>query len=104
MRRLAGVLPVLLALLLAPRAQAQFWRQRDHGATPTGVTPLALEDVRVEEKLGASIPKDDPFTDWRGQPFTLARAFDGKKPVVLALVYYDCPMLCGLILTGLARA
>lgn len=104
MRRLAGVLPVLLALLLAPRAQAQFWRQRDHGATPTGVTPLALEDVRVEEKLGASIPKDDPFTDWRGQPFTLARAFDGKKPVVLALVYYDCPMLCGLILTGLAKS
>ena len=34
----------------------------------------------------------------------LGAAFDGTKPVVLALVYYDCPMLCGLILSGMAKA
>jgi len=65
---------------------------------------VALDQVRIDEKLGAPLPLDTAFTDWRGRPFTLRQAFDGHKPVVLALVYYDCPMLCGLILTGLAQS
>jgi protein SCO1/2 len=96
---------VLAALAAATPARAQFWRQREHAAgPPADVKPLALEDVRVDEKLGAPVPLDTAFTDWRGRPFTLRQAFDGKKPVVLALVYYDCPMLCGLILSGLSTA
>jgi protein SCO1/2 len=42
--------------------------------------------------------------DGSGRPFRFGGAFDGRHPVVLALVYYDCPMLCGLILSGLAKA
>jgi protein SCO1 len=103
--RLAGGLLALAALAAAAPAHAQFWRQRDHGAAPPAdVKPVALEEVRVEERLGAQLPLDDPFTDWRGRPFTLRQALDGKRPVVVALVYYDCPMLCGLILTGLAKS
>ncbi len=98
-----GALLALASLLLAGPAGAQFWRQREHAAPPADVKPVALEEVRVEEKLGAQLPLDDPFTDWRGRPFTLRQALDGRKPLVVAMVYYDCPMLCGLILTGLAK-
>jgi protein SCO1/2 len=68
------------------------------------VATVPLQQVRIEEKLGAALPLDATFTDWRGRPFTLRDAFDGRRPVVVALVYYDCPMLCGLVLNGMARA
>ncbi|ACG72086.1 SCO1/SenC family protein [Anaeromyxobacter sp. K] len=102
----AGLALAAAAALAAPApAAAQFWRQREGGAGPSpDVPPVALEDVRVEEKLGAAVPLDVSFTDWKGQPFSLRQAFDGKKPVVVALVYYDCPMLCGLILSGMGKA
>jgi protein SCO1 len=104
-RRAVGVALALAALAAASPARAQFWRQREHPTgPPAGVTPVALEDVRVEERLGAAVPQDAVLTDWRGRPYRLGQAFDGRKPVVLALVYYDCPMLCGLMLSGLAKA
>ena len=101
-------LPALVAcaalVLAAGPARAQFWRQRDHaGGPPPGVAPVALDDVRVDERLDARVPLETPFTDWAGRPYVLGQAFDGRRPVVLALVYYDCPMLCGLILSGLAK-
>jgi protein SCO1/2 len=93
------------AVLAATPARAQFWRSKGGGAPPpSDVAPLALEDVRIDEQLGAALPLDTSFVDWRGRPFALREAFDGKKPVVVALVYYDCPMLCGLILSGMAKA
>jgi protein SCO1/2 len=65
---------------------------------------VGLEDVRIEEKLGGPLPLDARLVDGSGRPYPLRQAFDGKHPVVLALVYYDCPMLCGLILSGMAKA
>ena len=65
---------------------------------------MPLQEVRIEEKLGQALPLDAAFTDWRGRPMTLRQAFDGRRPVVLAMVYYDCPMLCGLMLSGMAKA
>ncbi len=99
--RLAAL--ALAGLVLAAPAWGQFERQ-DLPAGPPDVKPVQLEEVKIEEQLDAALPLDTTFTDWRGQPFTLRQAFDGKKPVVLALVYYDCPMLCGLILTGMAKS
>jgi len=94
------------ALGWAAPAHAQFWRAKDRGggALPTDVKPLALEEVRIEEKLGAQLPLDEALLDGAGRPFTLRGAFDGKRPVLLALVYYECPMLCGLILSGMAKS
>jgi protein SCO1 len=101
----AAALAVLVALAAPRPATAQFWRSKEQLAgPPPSVTPVALEEVRVEERLGAALPLDDPFTDWRGRPFTLRQALDGRRPVVLALVYYDCPMLCGLMLAGLGKS
>jgi protein SCO1 len=93
----------LAAVLWAPRAEA-FGKDKHADAPVILQPPVALEEVRVEERLGGQIPLDARFTDWQGRPYRLGQAFDGKRPVVLALVYYDCPMLCGLILSGLSKA
>ena len=103
-RRAAGL--ALAAALLAPAtpARAQFWRSKMGDSGPSDVAPAVLEDVRIEEKLGNRLPLDVLLEDGSGRPFRLGQAFDGRRPVVLALVYYDCPMLCGLILSGMAKA
>jgi protein SCO1/2 len=95
---------VLGALAAALPAGAQFWTRPDPRASPTDVAPPVLQEVRIDERLGNAVPLEVDFVDAGGKPFRLARAFDGKKPVVLALVYYDCPMMCGLILSGVAKA
>jgi protein SCO1/2 len=101
--RLALAAAALLAAALP--AQAQFWRHKEQGnLPPSDVKPLALEEVRIDEQLGAQVPLDVDLVDGQGRPFRLRDAFDGRRPVVLSLVYYDCPMLCGLILSGAARA
>jgi protein SCO1/2 len=94
----------LLVFAAAQPARAQFWTRPDPGGPATDVPPAVLEDVRIEEKLGNPVPLDAEFVDGAGKPFRLGSAFDGTRPVVLALVYYDCPMLCGLILSGAAKA
>jgi len=102
-----AVLPalVLAAFGGAPPAQAQFWTRPDAGPQQASdVPPAVLQDVRIEERLGNRVPLDLQLVDGSGAPFAFRSVFDGKKPVVLALVYYDCPMLCGLILSGMAKA
>jgi protein SCO1/2 len=93
-----------LALGVASPATAQFWTRPAPGGVPTDVAPKVLEDVRIEEKLGNAVPRDVPLVGADGLPWKLEQAFDGTRPVLLALVYYDCPMLCGLILSGMAKA
>ncbi len=58
-----------------------------------------LKDVDVIQKLGNQVPLDAPFVDENGKDVTL-RDYFGKRPVVLALVYYECPMLCTQVLNG----
>jgi protein SCO1 len=70
---------------------------------PASETPSVLRDVGFDQKLGATVPLDIPLRDESGAAVRL-RAFFGKKPVVLNLVYYDCPMLCNVSMTGLASA
>ena len=72
------------------------------GRVSTGL-PTALRDVRIEQKLNQQLPLDLVFRDESGQPVKLGQYF-GKKPVVLALVYYDCPMLCTQILNGMVTS
>jgi len=54
-------------------------------------------------KLGATLPLDAHFTDHEGHDVALRDCL-GERPVVLALVYYRCPMLCGLVLEGMVQA
>lgn len=81
---------LFLASAALLRAQATFGR------------PLLLRHVGIEQKMGAQLPLDVPFTDDEGHPVTL-RQYTGK-PIVLTLVYYTCPSLCDLVLNGLVRS
>jgi protein SCO1 len=62
--------------------------------------PAALRDVVIEQKLNAQVPPDLVFRDESGRSIKLGDYF-GSKPIILALVYYDCPMLCTQVLNGL---
>ena len=62
--------------------------------------PSALSDVGIEQKLGEQIPLDAEFKDENGKLIKLSELF-GKRPVILAMVYYECPMLCNEVLNGL---
>ncbi|MFA6240853.1 MAG: SCO family protein [Candidatus Hydrogenedentales bacterium] len=63
----------------------------------------APPDVGIDQKLGAQVPLDLTFTDESGKTVKLADLMNGK-PVVLSLVYYECPMLCGEVLQGMLAA
>jgi protein SCO1/2 len=62
-----------------------------------------LKEVRIEQKLNEQLPLDLIFRDESGQQVKLGQYF-GKKPVVLAFVYYDCPMLCTQVLNGMVTS
>lgn len=63
--------------------------------------PAELQGVELVEKRDQPLPLDTPFMDADGRPVKLREFFDGKRPVILTLNYFRCPMLCGLQLTGL---
>jgi protein SCO1/2 len=62
-----------------------------------------LAGIDVRQRLGEALPLDAVFTDESGARVELGDYF-GDRPVVLALVYYECPMLCTLVLNGLVKA
>ena len=68
-----------------------------------GVRPELLKDVGIDQKLNDAIPLGLAFRDENGSTAKLSEFF-GQKPVVLALVYYNCPMLCTQVLNGLDRS
>ena len=95
------LLPLAFCLLCcAGTAQAQY------GSAPVRDVPPAssneaLKKVNIEQRLGAQVPLDATFKDESGQSVKLGDYFKGERPVVLTLVYYECPMLCNQVLNGL---
>ncbi|MBA2355518.1 MAG: SCO family protein [Acidobacteria bacterium] len=94
----------LLAALLAVTAgvcpaAAQGQVQIEPGI-PVDQTPAALTGVGYAQRLGAQVPADLTFVDETGAAVRLGDYF-GMRPVVLALAYYECPMLCTQVLTGM---
>ncbi len=63
-----------------------------------------LRDIDVIEMRGDTIPFDIQLTDDKGRQQTLGDYFHQDKPVVLVMAYYTCPMLCNLVLNGLAES
>jgi len=70
---------------------------------PANVRPPGLKNVGIEQHLDEQIPPELTFRDETGRSVRLGDYF-GKKPVILNLVYYQCPMLCGEVLSGLESA
>jgi protein SCO1/2 len=71
-------------------------------SSPNNV-PSILRDVGIDQKLNNQIPLDLVFRDETGSAVRLGQYF-GQKPVILVLAYYDCPMLCTLVLNGLLHS
>lgn len=67
------------------------------------VIPNQLQEVGIDQKLDEQVPLDLQFLDESGDPVPLSQFF-GRKPVLLTLVYYECPMLCTMVLNGVVRS
>lgn len=70
---------------------------------PKNTKPGVLSQVGIQQNLNGQLPLDAVFTDSTGKQVKLGDYF-GEKPVILALVYYKCPMLCSEEMEGLASA
>ena len=86
-----------------PGPSSPLYGARPETGNPSTGLPTALRDVRIEQKLDQQLPLDLVFRDEAGQEVKLGQYF-GKKPVVLAFVYYDCPMLCTQVLNGMVTS
>ncbi len=61
-----------------------------------------LKKIGIDQKLNGQVPLDLEFRDEEGNTVRLGDYF-GNKPVILSLVYFECPMLCTLVLNGLEK-
>jgi protein SCO1/2 len=92
-RALRVLLSILLAgALVTPSAVAQ-----------VNVTPKELEEVRVQEHLGAELPHALVFDRHDGARVSLGSALRGTKPTILVFAYHRCPMLCSFVIDGLLK-
>lgn len=96
---------VIFVVLLTASARAQF-------SAPLSVPPPGkaaseqlpvLKDAGLDQKLNNQVPLDLPFVDENGRDVVL-RDYFGARLVVLVLAYYNCPMLCSLVLNGAVAA
>ena len=86
-----------------PGPSSPLYGARPASGNPSTGLPPALQEVRIEQKLDQQLPLDLVFRDENAQEVKLGQYF-GHKPVVLAFVYYDCPMLCTQILNGMVTS
>jgi protein SCO1 len=89
----------VLALLLA--ANASFAQPKPAPGITDLSVPKELTGIEIDDKPGAKIPTDIRARDSQGREVRISDYFDGEHPVILALAYYECPMLCTLVLNGL---
>ena len=112
-RRRARVCVVLFAFFIlhfafASGASAQapnfFTGFSDPAGPPSTLKPEQLKDVTFKQRLNEQLPLEASFKDEYGRPVTLGKYFNNDKPVIVAFVYYSCPMLCTQVLNGLSSS
>ena len=96
-------LVLLVLVVAAASAPGQSMAPPPGQIVAANETPGALKGIGIDQRLNEILPLSLPFRDEVGRSVTLGDAF-GKRPVVLALVYYNCPMLCTQVLNGLVAA
>src|SRR6266404_682881 len=97
MNCIRSILVIVTLLVLSVAASAQ--TIPDNVGKPSSGLPAQLQNVGFEPQLNAQLPLDLNFRDESGRAVQL-REYFGRKPVVLALVYYGCPMLCNQVEMG----
>lgn len=102
--RIAACLGLLLfAICSAAPAQVSDYGQKQMGDPASDHLPSVLGKVSITQKLNTQVPLDETFRDETGKTVKLGEYF-GRRPVILALVYYRCPILCSEELEGLVGA
>jgi protein SCO1/2 len=97
------VLPAACCLLLSAfcvPALAQY-AQPPQGGFASQRPPDALKNIGIEQRLNNQLPLATTFKDEAGNVVRLGDYFGKARPVVVTLVYYNCPMLCNQVLNGL---
>ena len=102
-RRSTSRLAALTAVVSCAGASRRSVRPRPTAGDPTSARPGLLSKIHIDQQLDRQLPLDLPFIDESGKQVRLGDYF-GKRPVILALVYYECPMLCTQVLNGLVTA
>lgn len=100
------LLPFSFCFYFCLPVHAQGWAQTPPplaSEDPSSGKVRMLDNVGIDQRLGEQLPLDVTFRDENGTSVRLGDYF-GKKPVVLTLVYYSCPMLCNQVLNGLTSA
>lgn len=105
MKSLIAVLALGLTLTgtQPPRFSTARPGSSEEPGVPAATLPEVLGKIGIDQKLDAQVPLDLAFRDETGRAVKLADYF-GSKPVVLTLVYYECPMLCTQVLNGTVGA
>jgi protein SCO1/2 len=103
MRHFFCAVCLLAAILSASVSSAQTPSGLSEPGDPTASRPGILAKIAIDQQIGRQLPLDLPFVDDAGRTVTLGDYF-GKRPVILALVYYECPMLCTQVLNGLVAS
>lgn len=98
-----GLVRIVIAMLVTACALSiwsqPLFAQLSDPMQSVGVRPDLLKDVGVDQKLGEQVPLSLTFRDETGKTVQLSQYF-GEKPVILSLVYFNCPMLCTQVLNG----
>jgi protein SCO1 len=95
-----GLAVALLLAALPSRAQMA----PDNLGQPSNGMPQILQGVAFRPELNAQMPLDTPFRDEAGKSVRLGDYFHAQKPVVVAFVYYGCPMMCTQLEQGVVGA
>jgi|ERR1700722_3440797 protein SCO1 len=92
---------IFVISLVIPASAQQYSAEKPVG-TAAQSTPAYLQKAGISQNLGNQLPLGDHFTDSSGSSVTLGTYFT-HRPVVMALVYYKCAMLCPQVLSGLSK-
>ncbi|HEY1731782.1 MAG TPA: SCO family protein [Terriglobales bacterium] len=85
-------------------AQAPSSFMDEKSGTASQVNPPEFKDIGIDQRLNQQLPLNLQFKDETGKTVRLGDYFESGRPVILNLVYYSCPMLCGEELAGEASA
>ncbi|HEY2498066.1 MAG TPA: SCO family protein [Candidatus Angelobacter sp.] len=107
MKHSSTIRNVIAAVILMACSSALGWSQAapklQPGDSIPNQKPSILDQVGLDQRLNQQVPLDLAFNDENGQAIQLQQYF-GQKPVILMLVYYQCPMLCTQVLNGFTGA
>ena len=92
-----------LVFTAAAGAQSNVPGVNPSAGIPSSQMPGILSKVSFDQRLNERLPLDLPFKDESGRDVRLGEFF-GLRPVILAFVYYECPMLCTQVLNGLTTS